>query len=335
MIVVQFTSIDKDLAAEIPNKLAEMYRNTLADQTKSEITELQTVIEPKIAALKQEVAKAEREIEAFKGKSDIFGGQSTPGLNSQQLAELTAELSKVKAERSEADARSKTSRELLKSGSADALPDVQKNALVSNLIQQRVALERRVSENAVANLPGHPVSKKLQAELEGLRKQIAAEIAKVIDGIDKEAKVAAVREESVSKRLKEMKDNTVTKGPNEAELRTLEASARSKRAELERLENQFEANRIKADSRSVGVEAQIVSKAQASSMPVVAQQAGQCPVCCDRHVPARTCRHYHACVAVRHCQSSAIGRLAHDEFCVGPGRQRSRPPQLGYAQSRR
>jgi polysaccharide biosynthesis transport protein len=274
LIGIQFTSIDKDLAAAVPNKLAEMYRNSLADQTKTEITELQTVLEPKIAALKQEISKAEREIEAFRGKSDIFGGQSTPGLNNQQLAELTAELSKVKAERSEADARAKSSRELLKSGSAEALPDVQKSVLVTSLIQQRVALERRVSENAVANLPGHPVSKKLQAELEGLRKQIAAEIAKVIDSIDKEAKVASFREDSVQKRLKEMKENTVTKGPNEAELRTLEASARSKRAELERLENQFEANRIKADSRAVGVEAQIVSKAQPSSMPVSPNKTG-------------------------------------------------------------
>ncbi len=269
LIGVRFTSTDPELAAIIANKLSETYRNSLADQTQTEISEVQKVLEPKIAALKGEVSKAEREIEAFRGKSDIFsGGQTSPGLNNQQLIELTAELSRVKAERSEADARSRSSHDLLKAGSADALPDVQKSPLISNLVQQRVTLERRISENAVANLPGHPVSKKLQAELEGLRKQIGAEIAKVIDGIDKEAKVAALREESVSKRLKEMKDSVVIKGPNEADLRTLEASAKNKRAELDRLETQFESNRIKADSKSVGVEAQIVTKAQPSSVPV-------------------------------------------------------------------
>ena len=268
-IGIRFTSNDAELAAEIANKVAETYRENLASQTMAETDQVQQVLTPKIAQLKTEVSAAEQDVERFKGEANIFkGGQQSTGLNEQQLGELTGELIKAKAARSEADARLKSSREMVKAGSAEALPDVQKSPLITNLIQQRVRLERQISENAVANLPGHPVSRKLEADLGGLRRQISTEIAKIADGIDKEAKIAALREDSIAKSLSEVKARVVTASPDEVKLRTLEATAKSKRAELERLEAQFEANRVKADSRSVGVEAQIITRARPSSVPV-------------------------------------------------------------------
>lgn len=268
-IGVRFTSIDAELAAEIANKVAETYRENLASQSMAETEQLQEVLEPKITQLKAEVSAADQDVERFKGEANIFkGGQQATGLNEQQLGELTAELIKSKAARSEADARLKSSREMVKAGSAEALPDVQKSPLITNLIQSRVLLERQISENAVANLPGHPVSRKMEADLAGLRRQISTEIAKIADGIDKEAKIAALREESITKSLNEVKARVVTASPDEVKLRTLEATAKSKRAELERLETQFESNRVKADSRSVGVEAQIITRARPSSVPV-------------------------------------------------------------------
>ncbi|MEQ1576947.1 MAG: exopolysaccharide transport family protein [Hyphomicrobium sp.] len=268
-IGIRFTSNDADLAADIANRVAETYRENLASQSMAETEQVQQVLAPKIAQLKVEVSAADQDVERFKGEANIFkGGQQATGLNEQQLGELTAELIKAKAARSEADARLKSSREMVKVGSAEALPDVQKSPLIQNLIQQRVRLERQMSENAVANLPGHPVSRKLEADLAGLRRQISTEIAKIADGIDKEAKIAALREDSITKSLNEVKARVVTASPDGVKLRTLEATAKSKRGELERLEAQFEANRVKADSRSVGVEAQIITRARPSSVPV-------------------------------------------------------------------
>ena len=269
LIGVRFTSMDADLAANIANRLAETYRAGLASQNLAETDEVQKVLEPKIAQLKSEVSAAEQNMERFKAEANIFkGGQQSTGLNEQQLSELSAELIRAKASRSEAEARLKSSREMVKAGSAEALPDVQKSPLITNLIQSRVQLERQISENAVANLPGHPVSRKLEADLAGLRRQISTEIAKIADSIDKEAKIAGLREDSITKSLNEVKARVVTTSPDEVKLRALEATAKSKRAELERLEAQFEANRVKADSHAVGVEAQIITRARASSVPV-------------------------------------------------------------------
>ena len=268
-IAIRFTSTDPDLSASVANGLAEAYRRTLATQSIEETDEVQKALEPKIERLKAEVSEAEAAVERFRGEANIFkGGQQSTGLNEQQLTELTAELSRAQAAKSEADSRMRSARELIKAGSGDALPEVQKSPLIQNVVQQRVRLERQISELSATLLPGHPRMRQLNADLAGLKKQITAEVAKVVDSLDKEAKAAALRVEAVTRDLNDVKARVVDTGPDEVKLRQLENEARSKRSELERLQAQFEANRAKADSRVVPVEAQIVSRARAASVPV-------------------------------------------------------------------
>ena len=268
-IGIRFTSIDPELAAAVANRVAETYRNKLAQQSLTETDDVQKALAPKIEQLAQEAALAESEVEKFRGEANIFkGGQQATGLNEQQLADLNTELSKVKAARSEAEARAKQAREMQDLGSAETLADVQKSPLIQNLVQSRVRVERQISELSATLLSGHPRMRQLKADLAGLKSQIAGEVAKIVDGIGKEAKVAALREEAVQKSVTEIKHSIVTAGPEEAKLRSLEADAKSKRAELDRLRAQYEANRVRADdSRTIPVEAQIVSSARPSAVP--------------------------------------------------------------------
>jgi succinoglycan biosynthesis transport protein ExoP len=269
-IGVRFSSMDPDLAAAVANRVAETYRENLAHQSITETDDVQKALQPKIARLADEAAVAEAQVEKFRGEANIFkGGQQATGLNEQQLAELNAELSRVKAARSEAEARAKQAREMQELGSAETLADVQKSPLIQNLVQSRVRVERQISELSATLLPGHPRMRQLTADLKGLKGQIAAEVAKIVDGMGKEAKVAALREDAIQRNVSEIKSRIVNSGPEEAKLRSLEADARSKRAELDRLRAQYEANRVRADdSRAVPVEAQIVSSARPSSLPV-------------------------------------------------------------------
>ena len=268
-IGIRFTSIDPELAAAVANRVAETYRNKLAQQSLTETDDVQKALAPKIEQLAQEAALSESEVEKFRGEANIFkGGQQATGLNEQQLADLNTELSKVKAARSEAEARAKQAREMQDLGSAETLADVQKSPLIQNLVQSRVRVERQISELSATLLSGHPRMRQLKADLAGLKSQIAGEVAKIVDGIGKEAKVAALREEAVQKSVTEIKHSIVTAGPEEAKLRSLEADAKSKRAELDRLRAQYEANRVRADdSRTIPVEAQIVSSARPSAVP--------------------------------------------------------------------
>jgi uncharacterized protein involved in exopolysaccharide biosynthesis len=273
-IAIRFTSNDPDLAAEVPNNLAEAYRRSLAVQSIVETDEVQQALAPKIEKLKDELVQAEAAVETFRGEADIFkGGQQATGLNEQQLGELTAELSRARSAKSDYESRLRAARDMMKAGSGDAIPEVQRSPLMQAVVQQRVRLERQISELSVTLLPGHPRMQQLNADLAGLKKQIATEVAKVVDSLDKEARAAALRVEAVTKDIDSVKSRVVDTGPDEVKLRQLLTEAQSKRAELERLQAQFEANRAKADSRAVPIEAKIVSRARAASIPVFPRKA--------------------------------------------------------------
>lgn len=267
-IGVRFTSVDPELAATAANAIAESYREALAKQSIVETDTVQQALEPKIARLVEEVTAADAEVERFRGAANIFtGGPQRTGLDAQQLAELTAELSRIQATRGEAEARARQARDMLRSGSADVVGDVQRSPLVRSLVEQRVRVERQIHELSATLLPAHPRMRQLDADLKGLKRQIEAEVGRVVESLEKEAKVAAAREEAVKRSLEQVKSRVVDTSGEEAKLRQLEAAAQSKRTELERLRAQYEANRGRADSRVVPVEARLVTRARASSVP--------------------------------------------------------------------
>ncbi len=268
-IGVRMTSIEPELAAAIANSVADNYRTSLANESVVEIDDQQNVIQGKIDKLMPELASLETEVDRYRREIDSYrGGSQNVGLNEQQMSELTAELVRAKGTRGEAEARAKSAKEMMKLGSADALPDVQKSPLIQNLVQQRVRIERQISELSASLLPGHPRMQQLNADLAGLKKQLTGEINKLVDSLEKEAKVSQGREDSIKKSLDDIKSKVVTNAPEEAKLRQLEANTKAKRTELENLQTQLEGNRKKQDSRAAPVEVKVISEAQAASVPV-------------------------------------------------------------------
>ena len=110
--------------------------------------------------------------------------------------------------------------------------------------------------------------KQLSADLRAVNRQIAGEIANVVASLDKEAFVAAEQEKAVDKRLVNAKSKVAVNTTDEVELRRLESMATAKRAELSRLQAQFEANRAGSENGAVPVEAQILTFARTPSIPV-------------------------------------------------------------------
>ena len=268
-IIIEFKSQEPQLAAAIANRLAELYRDDLALRAVQETEDARAKLGPQIRKLAGEVAEAEAHVTRFRGQANIFeAGRERSGLNEQQLSELTAELTKAATVKAEAQARANEAREVAARGGGETLPDVQKSPLVPRLVEQRVRVERQLAELSVTLLPAHPRMKQLQADLAGLNQQIKAEVGKVVAGLEREVKVASLREDAMRQRIEEAKVRVVSAGADDVTLRALESLAKSKRSEFERLQTQLEAARTTADARAVPVEVQIISRARPSSEPI-------------------------------------------------------------------
>ncbi|MEO0731067.1 MAG: GumC family protein, partial [Pseudomonadota bacterium] len=178
-ISIKFSSADPKLAARFANTLADNYRKSLVDIPVRETSDAVEALLPKIEQLNQEVVAAEAELERFRAKTDrlLTGNQQVP-LNSQRLGQLNEELSRAEAARTEAQSRWRTAQGLLRTGSAEVLPEVQQSNTIQGLINQRVRLERQVNEASAALLPRHPRMRQLNADLSGLKRSISGEVRK-------------------------------------------------------------------------------------------------------------------------------------------------------------
>lgn len=262
-IVVEFTSTDPALSARAANGVIEAYRKALAERTVSESNDARRKLAPQIMKLAEEVAEAEAEVTRFRGKANIFeAGRDRTPLSEQQIAELSADLTRTSTARADAEARARQARDIAKRGEAETLPDVQKSQLVPRLVEQRVRIERQISELSATLLPGHPRMKQLYADLAGLNMQIDGEVEKIVQGLEREVKVVALREDGIRRRLDEAKRRFVDAGGDDVKLRALESIAKSKRAEYERLQAQLEAARTTSDANAVPGEVSVLSQAR-------------------------------------------------------------------------
>ena len=268
-VIVDCTTSGAKFSADCANALAELYRDSLSGRAASENSDVRTKLKPQVERLTRETAEAEAMATEFRGAANLFqGGTQATQLKDQQLGELTAELTRSATQRSDAEARATAAREMSIRGIAAANPDVQKSALIPRMEEQRVILERQISELSATLLDGHPRMKQLHAELNGLQAQIRAEVQKVVESLGNDARIAADRETGVRRRLDDMKRTVVSSAPDTAKLAQLDNQAKAKRAELERVQRQYEAAASSAGAGVGTVEVEIVSRAYPSNEKV-------------------------------------------------------------------
>lgn len=268
VIVIEFSSEDPKLAAEIPNVLADTYLAVQRDaksQSNSDATEW---LEPEIADLRERVKEAESKVAAFRSKSDLLVGQNDSVLATQQLSELSTELARVRANRAAAQANAQGVRATLESGaSLDALPEVLSSGLIQRLRERQVQLKADIADLSTTLLDNHPRIRALRSQLADLDGQIRNEAEKVLKGLETEARTATFRENELIASLNQLKAESARAGEEEVELRALEREAASQRELLESYLTRYREAASRKERNYLPVDARVFSRAIVPSEP--------------------------------------------------------------------
>ena len=268
VINVQFSSIDPQVAARVANRLAEAYLQWQQSEKLNENRDASKWLGEQVEALKKKVSASEAEVERFRSKTGLFAGTNNVTLNSQQLSELNSQLILAKAQRTEAEARAKLITKMLKEkGDVDGASDVLRSNLIQRLSEQRVRVQRQVSELSATLMPSHPRIKELKSELASVRQQILNEARKVMKGLQNEAQIAGAREASLRASLDEIKKQTSKASENQIELRSLEREAKANRDLLESYLVRLRDASARNDKLSVPAHASIISTARITDKP--------------------------------------------------------------------
>src|SRR5580692_10949290 len=145
VIVIEFQSLDPDLAARVANSIAEGYlvlqQGARQDQAKSASQWLSGEIEN----LRKKVADAESRVEDFRSKSSLFVGTNNTTLSNQQMGELNTQLNNARALKSDAESKARLIREMLQSGKPIESSEVLNSGLIRRLSEQRVTLRAQLA----------------------------------------------------------------------------------------------------------------------------------------------------------------------------------------------
>src|SRR5580693_2405492 len=187
VIVIEFQSIDPDLAAQVANSIADGYlvlqQGARREQAKSASQWLSTEIDN----LRKKVAEAESHVEDFRSKSSLFVGTNNTTLSNQQMGELNTQLNNARALKSDAESKARLIREMLQSGKPIEASEVLNSESTRRLSEQRVTLRAQLAEQSSTLLDNHPRIKELKAQLADLDHEIRDEAAKISRSLDSDA----------------------------------------------------------------------------------------------------------------------------------------------------
>jgi uncharacterized protein involved in exopolysaccharide biosynthesis len=252
VIAIGFTSASARNAALIPNRLAELYIGQQIEQKNAINREATKWLAEQIEDLRHKVQNSEAAAETYRSESGLYltNGSTVP---QQQLTDLNSQLSLAEADRAEAEAKLENARALLAAGnSAHSAAAVLQSPLIQNLRQQEVALRAQIAQMSETYLPSHPKMIEAQANLADLDRQISKEVAKIIQGLANDARVAGVRAASLRASLVRLQSRMGSLNQDEVKLRALERNAATNRSLLESFLKRYEeANaRAEADART-------------------------------------------------------------------------------------
>ncbi|GLQ39007.1 chain-length determining protein [Rhizobium albus] len=268
VIAIEFSSQDPELAAAVANGLAGAYLQVQSGAKLDSNADAAAWLEPEIAELRGRVRDAEAKVAAFRADNGLLLVTENNTLVTRQLSDLTTELSQVRAQRADAEARAANVRSALESGqSVDAVSSVVDSPLLQRLRERQSEIEGQISDLSITLLDNHPRIRSLRSQLSGIGTQLNEEVRKALANLEANAAVARLREAELTEQLDVLKQSSAQAGADEVELRALEREARAERDLLETYLARFRETVSRGDANALPADARIISRAGVASEP--------------------------------------------------------------------
>ncbi len=267
VIVIDFLSQDPQIAANVANAIADEYlvrqRAAKQDQARTAVDWLSGEIQ----AMQKRVADAEAKVAAFRGDTNLLVGPNDTTLSAQQLGDFNAQIAAARAQKADAEAKSKIIREMLKSGQPIEASDVLNSELIRRLSEQRVTLRAQLAEQSTSLGDRHPRIKELKAQIADLDEQIRIEAARTARSFENDARIASARLDALTANFDQLKNQAASTNERNVELQSLVRDAKAQRDLLESYLAKYREATARQTLNSAPADARVISRASVSNIP--------------------------------------------------------------------
>src|SRR5947199_1927803 len=198
---VSFESTDPRLAARIANAHIASYIEQNFRSKYEATTQASTWLADQLGELKIRVQKSEDTRIAYERQNQIWTLDDKQNITTQRLSDINKQLTDAQSER----LTKESLYEFAKSGNLDAVPQVQSDAGLAELLRKRNDLSSQYNDGLSQYGPNFPRVQRLQAQLKDLDASIEKEKKKIVDVLESDYREARQRESMLTQALDQQK----------------------------------------------------------------------------------------------------------------------------------
>jgi capsular exopolysaccharide synthesis family protein len=254
LVKISFTAYDKELAAKVPNTLAETFiENDL--ESKIKMTQKASAwLGEQMGDLRQKLNDSERALQEYRDRERIVDakGVALSGA-SKALEEATSGLVGARTKRAEAESlynQVQAARQGKTAGGLESIPAVLRHPTVQKMKEIEADAERRLADASKRYGPEHPRMLQANAELAAARDNTKRQVETVVAGVAKEYEVARANEQAISIALGQSKAEIQGLNRKEFQLGVLEREAQSNRQLYDMFLNRAKETNVSTDLQS-------------------------------------------------------------------------------------
>jgi len=256
LATISFIAHDKELAAKVPNALAEEYIESDLEARVAMTQKATAWLRDRMAELRTKLDSAERNLQEYRDRERIVDAKGLAQAGaSRQLEQLMGNLTEARAKRAEAEAAYQMVQQIQAGRSRsgyDSIPAVSRNPSVQRAKDQEADAEKRLAEASKRYGPEHPTMVKARTEVETARENTKRQIDAAVALIARDYEVARATEGAVERALGQSKADIQSFNRKEFQLGVLEREVQQNR----NLYDMF-VNRLKETSATGGLETTI------------------------------------------------------------------------------
>ena len=265
---ITFVSNDKELAAKVPNALAEIYIENDLDARMAMTQKATEWLRQRMGELKTKVDTSERALQEYRDRERIVDTKGVALGASRQLEEFTRSLVEARQKRAQAESAYAVVQQI-KAGRSqiayESIPSVIGNPLVQRMKEQEAEADRRLSDAAKRYGPEHPKLIQARAEYETAKENTKRQIDVVVAGLAKDYEVAKANEASIEHALSQSKSDIQGLSRKEFQLGVLEREVQQNRNLYDMFVNRLKETSVGGDTQSTI--ARVVDPATVPSSP--------------------------------------------------------------------
>jgi capsular exopolysaccharide synthesis family protein len=202
LVDVTFETPDSKLSQQLANTHATSFIQMILENRFNLTQEARDFLGKKLAELREKLQKAENKLNQFRQEHGVIGLDKGENIILDRLVDINKELTKVRAERIQAESLFRMTR----NKNSQYLSEVLSNSLIMQIKGTLANLETEKGRLLSTYTNEHPRIQELNQQIGEARKGLNAEINNILQGIESTYSAAAAKEQALDVEAKKQQD---------------------------------------------------------------------------------------------------------------------------------